>query len=170
MKWIEFLFLHTKSKTLSTCLIISIDSKDYNKTSFDSRNCHHKIEYLNPNKEFSRNDNYGKRGYRYHILSTFNLRARPQKFQKYYLFSTRPQKHLDWRGATRSGIRTLEVHFQVKLTKMPLVNPGLTESQSRSKLSQNNIFHVSTFYIKSRLLGDFCQVWPKVDSWGHWKP
>ena len=96
------------------------------------------------------------------ILSALNLHARPQKFQKYYLFSTRPRKHLDWRGATRSGIRTLEVHFQVKLTKMPLVNPGLTESQSRSKLSQNNIFHVSTFYIKSKLLGDFRQFWPSL--------
>ena len=95
---------------------------------------------------------------KHRILSALNLRARPQKFQKYYLFSTRPRKHLDWCGATRSGIRTLEVHFQVKLTKMPLVNPGLTESQSRSKLSQNNIFHVSTFYIKSKLLGDFRQV------------
>ena len=78
MKWIEFLFLHTKSKTLSTRLIISIDSKDYNKTSFDSRNFHHKIEYLNPNKEFSRNDNYGKRGCRYRSLSTFDLHARPK--------------------------------------------------------------------------------------------
>ena len=33
--------------------------------------------------------------------------------------------------------------FQVKLTKMPLVNPGLTESQNWSKSSQNNMFHVS---------------------------
>ena len=34
--------------------------------------------------------------------------------------------------------------FQVKLIKMPLVNPGLIESQNRSKSSQNNMFHVFT--------------------------
>ena len=99
---------------------------------------------------------------KHRILFALNLRARPQKFQKYYLFSTGPWKHLDWHGATCSGIETLEVHFQVKLTKMPLVNPGLTESQSRSKSSQNNIFHVSTFYIKPKLLGDFRQFWPSL--------
>ena len=50
------------------------------------------------------------------------------------------RKHLDWHGATCSSIKALEVPFQVKLTKMPLVNPGLIESQSQSKLSQNKTF------------------------------
>ena len=54
------------------------------------------------------------------------------------------QKHLDWRGITRSGIGALKVPFQVKLTKMPQVNLGLTKSQSWSKSSQNKNFHVST--------------------------
>ena len=53
-----------------------------------------------------------------------------------------PQKHLDWRGATYLDIGALEVPFQVKLTKMPLINPRLAKSQSWSKSVQNNIFHV----------------------------
>ena len=40
--------------------------------------------------------------------------------------------------------QALKVPFQVKMTKMPLVNPRLTKSQSWSKSSQDNIFHVST--------------------------
>ena len=36
-------------------------------------------------------------------------------------------KHLDWHGATHSGIGALEVPFLVKLTKMPLINLKLTE-------------------------------------------
>ena len=53
-------------------------------------------------------------------------------------------KNLDWRGTTRSGIGALKVPFLVKFTKMPLVNPGLTDSQIGSKLSQNNLFHALT--------------------------
>ena len=97
---------------------------------------------------------------RHHILSPLNLCARPRKLLKYYLFSMGLWKHLDWRGATCSSIRALEVPFQVKLTKMPLVNPRLIESQSQSKSSQNKKF--LCFYIKLELLGDFRQVWPKV--------
>ena len=78
--------------------------------------------------------------YRHHILSALNLCARPRKLLKYYLFSMGLWKHLDWRGATCSSIRALEVPFQVKLTKMPLVNLGLIESQSQSKSSQNKTF------------------------------
>ena len=62
------------------------------------------------------------------IFPTLDLRAGPQKFQKYYLFSMGLRKHLDWHGITCLGVRALEVPFQVKLTKMPLVNPRLTES------------------------------------------
>ena len=51
-------------------------------------------------------------------------------------------KHLDWRGVTCSSIRALEVPFQVKLTKMPLVNPRLIESQNQSKSSQNKTFFI----------------------------
>ena len=40
------------------------------------------------------------------------------------------------------GIGALEVPFQVKLTKMLLINPRLAKSQSWSKSVQNNIFHV----------------------------
>ena len=49
-----------------------------------------------------------------------------------------PWKHLDWCGTTRLGIRALKVLFSAK---MPLVNLELTKSQTRSKSSQNNIFH-----------------------------
>ena len=70
-----------------------------------------------------------------------------------------PHKHLYWCEATHSGIGAIKVPFQVKLTKIPLVNLGLIESQSWSKSSQNNIFYVSTSN----------QFWPEVDSLGHQK-
>ena len=77
------------------------------------------------------------------------------------------QKHLNWRGTTRSGIGALKVPFQVKLTKMPLFNPKLTRSQSWSKSSQNNIFHVSTSNLSYLMIFvNLDQVWPKVDSLG----
>ena len=82
--------------------------------------------------------------HRHSILSALNFHVGPQKFQKYYLFSTGPRRYLDWRGITRSGIGALRVPFLVKLTKIPLVNPGLTKSQSWSKSPQNDIFHIST--------------------------
>ena len=53
-------------------------------------------------------------------------------------------KHLDWHCITCLVIVALKVPFHAKLTKIPLVNRGLTMSQSWSKSSQNNIFHVST--------------------------
>ena len=42
------------------------------------------------------------------------------------------------------GIGALKVPFLVKLTKMPLVNLGLTKIQTRSESSQNDIFHAFT--------------------------
>ena len=77
----------------------------------------------------------------YHILSTLNLLAGPQKIQKYYFLSMGPWEHPEWCEATRSGTGATEVPLSAKMTKMPLVNPGLTEGQTRSKPSQNNIFH-----------------------------
>ena len=72
-------------------------------------------------------------------------------------------KHLDWHGATRSGIEALEMPFQVKLTNMPVVNPELTESQSWSKSSQNNIFHVSISNPSySMIFINFDQNWPSL--------
>ena len=74
----------------------------------------------------------------------------------------RLRKHLDWCGATRSGIKALKVSFQVKLTKMPLVNGGLTGSQSWSKSFQNNIFHVSIANLSYLVIFiNFDQVWPR---------
>ena len=55
-----------------------------------------------------------------------------------------PQKHLDWQGTTRLGVRAPKAPFYVKMTKIPLVNPRLIESQNWPKSSQNNIFHAST--------------------------
>ena len=103
---------------------------------------------------------------RHHIFFDLDLHAKPWKLKKYYLFSKGLQKHLDQPGATRLGIGALKVPYQVKLTKMPLVNPKLTESWSRSKSSQNNIFHVSTscltWGLTMFLLSDFCQLWPSL--------
>ena len=67
---------------------------------------------------------------------------------------------LTWHDATCSGTRVPEVPFQVKFTKMPLVNPRLTESQSWVKIIPKQQF--SCFYIKPELLGDFCQLWPTL--------
>ena len=79
-----------------------------------------------------------------------------------------PWKHLDWHGTTRSGLEALKVPFQVKLTKMPLVNPRLTKIQSQSKSSQNNIFQVYTSTSSySMIFVNFDQVRPNVDPWGH---
>ena len=84
------------------------------------------------------------RKWRYRIFSVLNLRATPWNFQKYYLFSIVPWKHLDWHGATSLGIKALKVPFPIKLFKMPLVNLGLTKSQTRSKFFRNDIFHAFT--------------------------
>ena len=74
-------------------------------------------------------------------------------------------KHLDWHGATRSGIGALEVPFHIKLTKMPLVNPRLTESQRQSKSFKNHIFHASTSNPSHlEIFVNFDQVWSKIDS------
>ena len=53
-----------------------------------------------------------------------------------------PWKHLDGGGTTRLGIKALKVPFKVKLTKMSLVDHGLTWSQIWSKSAQNNTFNI----------------------------
>ena len=105
----------------------------------------------------------------YLILSTLDLRAWPWKIQKYYFLSMGLREHLEWCGITRSNTRALKVPLLAKMTKMPLVNPGLTESQTKSKSSQNNFFHgFISNPIFLELFGNFDQVWPSrpgVDSW-----
>ena len=91
--------------------------------------------------------------------------CRTPKIQRYYFLSMGPQEHLEWRGATCLNIGVLKVPFLAKMTKMPLVNLGLTESQIRSKSSQNNTFHSFTSnpsFLET--FGNFDQIWPKVDS------
>ena len=79
-----------------------------------------------------------------------------------------PQKHLDRHGATRLAVGALEMPFLVKLTKMPLANHWLTESQMRSKSSRNDIFHAFTSKSSHlEIFVNFDQVWPDVDSQGH---
>ena len=60
----------------------------------------------------------------------------------------------EWRGATCLDTRAPKVPFLAKMTKMPLI-----EGQTRSKSSQNNIFHSFipnlTF---SEIFGNFDQV------------
>ena len=101
---------------------------------------------------------------RHRILFALDLGARPQKFQKYYLFSMGPRKRLYWHCATHLGIGALEMPFQVKLTKMPIVNLGLTKSQCCVKIIPKK--HFSCFYIKPELLDDFRQRWPSlIQGW-----
>ena len=51
-------------------------------------------------------------------------------------------EHLEWRGAPRSDNEVPKVSFSTKMTKMPLVNLGLNEGQTRSKSTKNNTFHI----------------------------
>ena len=88
----------------------------------------------------------------------------PDNSKRYYLFSMGPQKHLNWHNATYSSIEALELPFLVKLTKMPLVDPGLTKSQICVKITPKQ--HFSFFYIKPELLGDFRRLWPRLTPYG----
>ena len=80
----------------------------------------------------------------YRILSALDLRVGPRKIQKYYFLSIGPREHPEWCGATHSDTRAPKVPFSAKLTKMPLVNPGLIECQTKSKSPQNSTFHSFT--------------------------
>ena len=86
----------------------------------------------------------------YHILSVLDLRVELWKIQKYYFLSMGPRGHPEWYGATHSSTGALKVHFSTKMTKMPLANLGLTQDQTRLKLSQNNIFYSFTSNLSSR--------------------
>ena len=67
------------------------------------------------------------------------------------------------------GHQSTQSVFLVKMTKMPLVNPKLTKSQTMSKSSQNNIFHGFISNPSSlEIFSKFNQVWPRVDS--RWAP
>ena len=106
----------------------------------------------------------------YCILSALDLRARSRKIQKYYFLSMGLWEHTKWCGATHLDIKAPKVHFSAKMTKMPLVNLGLTEGQTMSKSSQNNNFH--DFFIKPELLRNFWLLWPSLTrSWSRvgWK-
>ena len=76
-----------------------------------------------------------------------------------------------WHGITHSNTRELKVPFSANMTKMPLVKPGLTKGQTRSKFSQNNIFHgfISNPNY-SKIFSKFGQVWPEVDLVGPKNP
>ena len=120
-------------------------------------------------------DNHTKRGKCwYNILSTLNLCAGPCNIQKYYFFLMGPREHPEWRSVTRSDTEALRVHFLDKMTKMPLVNLGLTESQTRSKSSQNNTFHGFSpnraFRRFLAILTKFDKVWLEVDPRWAQKP
>ena len=57
------------------------------------------------------------------MLSALNLRARPQKIQKYHFLSKGLCEHLEQRGVTCLGTGAPGVHFSAEMTKMPLVSP-----------------------------------------------
>ena len=44
-----------------------------------------------------------------------------------------PREHLEWCGATYSGIGAPKVHFSTKMTKMPLVNPRFNRRSNKVK-------------------------------------
>ena len=76
-----------------------------------------------------------------------------------------PREHPEWCDATYLGTRAPEVPFSTKMTKMPLVNPSLTKSQTKSKFPLKNTFH--SFISNPSFLeifGNFDQVWLEVDS------
>ena len=51
------------------------------------------------------------------------------------------------------------------MTKMALVNPRLTKSQTKSKSPQNSTFHIFiSNSSSSEIFGNFDQVWLEVDS------
>ena len=80
-------------------------------------------------------------------------------------------EHLEWCGMTHSNIGAFTVPFSVKMTKVPLVNPKLTEGQTRSKSSQNNIFHGFISNLSStKIFSNFDLVWLGVDFGEPQKP
>ena len=82
-----------------------------------------------------------------------------------------PREHLERRGATRLGTRAPKVSFSAKMTEMPLVNPGLTESQIKSKSLQNSTFQSFTSNPSfSEIFGKFDQVDLKLTPGGPFKP
>ena len=83
----------------------------------------------------------------------------------------RPQEHPEWHGATHSDTGAPKVPFLVKMTKMPLVNLGLTEGQTMLKSTQNNTFHsFSSNPSFLEIFSHFDQVWPEVNSEWAQKP
>ena len=99
------------------------------------------------------------------VLIPYSVRprfaCRTLKTQKYHFLSMGPQEHPEWRGATHPNTETPKVPFPAKMTKMPLVNLGLTEGQTRSKSTQNNIFHI--FFIQTRASRRFLATLTKFD-------
>ena len=75
-----------------------------------------------------------------------------------------PWEHLEWRGVTCPDTGAPKVPFSTQMTKKPLVNLRLIESQATSKSSQNNTFHGFSLNLSFlEIFGNFDQVWPKVD-------
>ena len=74
-----------------------------------------------------------------------------------------PREHPEWRGATYSDTGALKVPLSAKMTKTPPVSPGLTESWTMSKFSQNNIFNgfISNLSFLE-IFGKFDQVDPEL--------
>ena len=68
----------------------------------------------------------------------------PEKSKKYHLLFMGSWEHLEWRGVTHSDTGALKVPLLAKMTKMPLVNPRLVESQTKLKSPQNITFHSFT--------------------------
>ena len=103
----------------------------------------------------------------YCILSALDLRVGPWKIQKYYFLSMVLQEHTEWCGITHLDIGAPKMHFSAKITKMSLVNLGLTKSQTRSKSSQNKNFHDFLSNPSfSKIFGYFDQVWLSLTrSW-----
>ena len=54
----------------------------------------------------------------------------PEKYKNITL-SIGPWEYLEWCGATHSDTEAHKVPFSAKMIKMPLVNPGLTKSQTK---------------------------------------
>ena len=94
------------------------------------------------------------------IFSTLDLHVGSRKIQKYYFLSIVLREHLEWRGATRSSTQSASFSKNDQNTSVTL---GLTEGQTRSKATQNNIFHGFTSNSSfSEIFNNFDQVWASL--------
>ena len=71
------------------------------------------------------------------VFCPLDLHVGPWKTEKYHFLSMGLREHPKWHEAIHSNTEAPNMTFLAKMTKMPLVNLGLTEDQTRLKSTQN---------------------------------